>query len=77
MIGREEFSFTPADREREPAALQAGLSLGIQQPKVVFNIMILRSFLVVQENSCLHRQGKTLRPTARIKPRFCLAASVV
>jgi hypothetical protein len=77
MIGEEKFSLIPADREWEPAARQPGLSLDIQQPKVVFNIMILRSFLSVQENSCLHRQGKTLRPGAGDKPRLCLAASVV
>ena len=77
MIDEEKFSLIPADREWEPAARQPGLSLDIQQPKVVFNIMILRSFLSVQENSCLHRQGKTLRPAAGVKPRLCLAASVV
>ena len=77
MIGGEKFSFNPADREREPAARQPGLSLGIRQLKVVLNIMILRSFLIVQENSCLHRQGKPLRPAARGKPGFGLAASVV
>jgi cation:H+ antiporter len=77
MIGEEKFSLIPADREWEPAARQPGLSLDIQQPKVVFNMMILRSFLSVQENSCLHRQGKTLRPAAGVKPRLCLAASVV
>ena len=38
MIGGGKFSFTPTDRGREPAALQPGLSLGINQPKVVFNI---------------------------------------
>jgi hypothetical protein len=77
MIGGEKFSFNPADRGWEPAALQAGLSLGIKLAEVIFNIMILRSFLIVQENSCLHGQGKTLRPAARGKPGFCLAASVV
>jgi hypothetical protein len=77
MIDGEKFSFITADREREPAARQPGLSRDIQQPKVVFNIMILRSFLIVQENSCLHRQGQTLRPAAWGKPGFGLAASVV
>jgi hypothetical protein len=38
MIGGEKFSCNPADRGWEPAALQAGLSLGIKQPEVVFNI---------------------------------------
>ena len=38
MIGGEKFSFTPADRGWEPAALQPGLSLGINQPEIVFNI---------------------------------------
>jgi hypothetical protein len=73
----KSFLSTPLIAGGEPAVLQAGLSLGIQQPKVVFNIMGLRFFLIAQENSCLHRQAKTLRPAARIKPRFCLAASVV
>jgi hypothetical protein len=77
MIGGEKFSFNLADRGLEPTALHAGLSLGIKLAEVVFNIMILLSFLIVQENSCLHGQGKTLRPAARGKPGFCLAASVV
>jgi hypothetical protein len=38
MIGGEKFSFKPSDRGWEPAARQAGLSLGINQPKIVFDI---------------------------------------
>ena len=38
MIAGVKFSFNPADRGWETAALQPGLSLGINQPKIVFNI---------------------------------------
>jgi hypothetical protein len=77
MIDGKNFSFNPADRVRELSALQAGLSLGIKQPNVVFNILIMRSFLAAINSSFSRATRTMLAMMPFMTPAFSEAAAAL